>query len=60
MIGSYKVKELVRLSYQLDLLYTIKIHDVFHSNILQKTATDPLSGQQNSPPPPTIVNDKEE
>ena len=38
----------------------MKIHDVFHFNLLQKTTINPLSGQQNSPSPPTIINNKKE
>ena len=60
MIGPYKVKKLVRLSYQLELPHTLKIYDVFHPNLLWKVADDPLLGQQNSPSPPTVMNDKEE
>ena len=58
IIGPYKIKELIRSSYQLKLSYTIKIHDVFHPNLLWKAANDSLSGQHNSPPPLTVVNDK--
>ena len=57
-IGPFKIKKLVGLLYQLELPYTIKIHDVFHPNLLWKAANNPLLCQQNSPPPPTIVNDK--
>ena len=43
MIGLYKAKELVESSYQLELLHIMKIHDIFHPNLLWKTVTDPLS-----------------
>ena len=59
-IGLFKIKKLVRLLYQLELPHTMKIHDIFHPNLLQKIADDPLPGQQNIPPPPIVVNDKKE
>ena len=59
-IDFFKIKKLVGLSYQLELPHTRKIHDVFHSNLLRKTANNPLPGQQNSSPPLTVVNNKEE
>ena len=59
MIDSYKVKELVGLSYWLELPHTMKIYDVFHPNLLWKAATNPLPSQQNSLLSPTIVDIKE-
>ena len=59
-ISPFKIKKLVGLSYQLKLPYIMKIHDVFHPNLLRKAADDPLPGQWNIPPPPTVVNDKKE
>ena len=38
----------------------MKIHNIFHPNLLCKAATDPLPSQQNSLPPPTVINDKKE
>ena len=34
MIDPYKVKELIKSSYQLELPHTMKIHDIFHPNLL--------------------------
>ena len=59
MIGPYKIKKLVGLLYQLDLPTSMKIHDVFHPSLLQKTSADPLPGQHNDPAPPVIVDDEE-
>ncbi len=36
----------------------MKIYDVFHPSLLQKTAMDPLLSQQSDLPIPLIVNDK--
>ena len=58
-IGPFKIKKLVGLLYQLELPHTMKIYDVFHPNLLWKAANNPLPGQQNISPSPTVVNDKE-
>ena len=60
MIGSYKIKALIRSSYGLELPITMKIHDVFHLNLLQKATIDPLPGQCNKLEPLTIIDDEEE
>ena len=44
MIGPYKVKKLVELSYWLDLPISMRIHDIFYPNLLQPVATDSLPG----------------
>ena len=59
-IGPYKITELVRLSYRLDLPASMRTHDVFHPSLLRPAAEDPLPGQHNDPPPPVVVNDEEE
>ena len=60
MISPYKVKELVGSSYRLELLHTIKIHNIFYPNLLQKAANNLLSGQRNNLPPLTVVDNKKE
>ena len=50
----------MKLSYQLELLTSMKIHDIFHPSLLQKTFANPLPGQHNDPAPPVIVDNKEE
>ena len=60
IISFYKVKELVGFSYWLDLLTSIRIHDAFHSNLLQPMATNPLLGQHNEPEPPVVIDSEKE
>lgn len=57
-ISSYKIKELVRLFYQLDLPISMRIYDVFHPNLLQLVTNNPLPGQHNKPEPSVVVNRK--
>ena len=40
MIGPYRIKKLIGSSYQLELLHTMKIYDVFYPNLLWKAAID--------------------
>ena len=59
MVGLFKVKALVGLSCWLELPTSMKIHDVFHPSLLQKTSADRLPGQHNDSAPPIIIDDEE-
>ena len=58
-IGPYKIKELVGSSYQLDLPISMRIHDIFHPNLLQPVANNPLPGQHNKLEPPVVVDSED-
>ena len=60
MIGPYKIKKLVGSSYQLDLLVSMKIYNVFYSSLFRKTAENSLFSQYNNSIPQVIVNNKKE
>lgn len=57
-IGSYPIKELVKLSYRLKLLASMQIHNVFHPNLLRLAFENLLPGQYNDFSPPVVVNNK--
>ena len=60
MLGPFEVIGNKRVSVELQLPQSMKIHNVFHPNLLRKASTDPLTNQVNEPPPPIIVNNEEE
>jgi hypothetical protein len=47
MADSFEIIKEIGNSYEVKLFDTIKIHDVFSSDRLQKAAEDPLLGQVN-------------
>ena len=60
MLGLFKVIGNKRVSVELQLPQSMKIHNVFYLNLLQKALTNPLTNQVNKPSPPVIINNKEE
>ena len=59
MIRPFWITKQVRHTYQLDLPLTMRIHDVFSPDKLQKAADDPLPGQVQEPPEPIKINDND-
>ena len=60
MIDPFKILRETNRSYELDLPDSIKQkYLVFYSSLLQRAATDPLSGQEEQPALPTTVQNKE-
>ncbi|SLM37987.1 Chromo domain-like [Lasallia pustulata] len=60
MLGPFPIVKKVGTSYELELPQTMKVHNVFHSNLLRKDPGDPLPGQIQEPPGPIITADGEE
>ena len=60
MFELFKIVIKVGRAFQLELPRTMLIHNVFHASLLQKAATDPLSGQKQTPSLLIVVNDQEE
>ena len=60
MIDPFDVIGKKGISLELQLPLAIKIHNVFHPNLLQKASTDPLTGQVNEPAPPVIIDNEDE
>ena len=58
MLGFFKVLGNKIVSVELQLPQSMKIHNVFHLNPLQKTSTDPLTNQINEPWLLFIINNE--
>ena len=57
ILGPFPIVKKVRTSYELQLPQTIKVHNVFHPNLLCKDLGNPLPGQIQEPPRPIVTTD---
>jgi len=60
MLDSFQITESVGSFYKLKLSETMRIHDVFHSELLRPAVNDSLSDQKNEPSRSIVVNDEDE
>ncbi len=60
MLDSFTNLDLVGSSYKLKLPESMRVHDVFHPDLLRPAADDPLPGQKNEPSGSIVVNDEDE
>jgi hypothetical protein len=60
MIDSYRIKKILSASCQLNLLDSMKIHDIFHTSLLRKASNDLLFDQILKSSSPIIIDEKEE
>ena len=60
MLGPFPIVKKVRTSYELQLPQTIKVYNVFHSNLLRKDLGNPLPGQIQEPLGPIVTADNKE
>jgi len=60
MLGSFINLDLVDSSYKLKLSESMRVHDVFHSDLLRPAADDLLPDQKNEPSDSIVINDEDE
>ena len=60
MLGLFEVIVNKGVSVELQLPQSMKIYNIFHPNLLQKTSTNSLTNQVNEPPSPFIINNEKE
>jgi len=60
MLDSFQITESVGSFYKLKLSETMRIHDVFHSELLRSAVDDSLPGQKNESSRSIVINDEDE
>ncbi len=60
MLDSFINLDLVDSSYKLKLSESMRVHDVFHSDLLRSAVDDPLPGQKNESLESIVVKDEDE
>ncbi len=60
MLDSFKITNSVDFFYKLKLSDTMRIHDVFHSELLRFVVDDSLSDQKNESSRSIVINDENE
>ncbi len=60
MLNSFKITDSVDFFYKLKLSDTMRIHDVFHSELLRSVVDDSLSDQKNEFSKSIVINDEDE
>ena len=60
-LGRFRIsKKISSHAYRLELPKSMGIHPVFHVSLLEPCSSDPLPGQVQPPPPPTIIDNEPE
>jgi len=60
MLDSFQITDSVDSFYKLKLSETMRIHDVFHSELLRSAVNDFLSDQKNEFSKSIVINDEDE
>ncbi len=60
MLNSFQIIDLVDSFYKLKLSETMRIHDVFHSELLHLVVNDSLQNQKNEFSKSIVINDEDE
>ncbi len=60
MLDSFQIIDFIDSFYKLKLLKTMRIHDVFYSELLRLIINDSLSDQKNELSRSIVINDEDE